>query len=112
MAFKVEFLDCCEDPLLEPEKTLLFDSHDIRHVCRCLCCGAYWFKRFYEHIYFDIDKPDSQIWWYVRLTDEETAGILEGVLNPSLAQRPCFHIDEGVVTKTVYPSLFSRVSLT
>jgi len=103
MAWKVDYLDCCSNPLLESVKAITKDDHDHRTLCRCQTCGAFWFTRFYEYIYFDVDLPDSQIHWHVRLTEEEAAAIQESGKRVRIAGRLCFQEDEGVVVKTGYP---------
>ncbi len=103
MAYKADFLDCCGDPVLEKEAVLIKDSHDTRTILRCVNCGSYWFSRFCEHMNSETDIPDSQIQWYVALTDGEAVAALQIGKHPRLAGRACFHIDEGMVTETTYP---------
>lgn len=100
---KVPFLDCCDEPVLEVRKHISHDDHDRKSLSVCLNCGKYWFHRFYEHIYFDVDLPDSQIEWYVRLTTQEAKDIVTDGVSLKLAGREIFHVDEGKVVITDYP---------
>lgn len=103
MPSKVPFLDCCDEPVLEVKERISRDDHDSKSLRICLNCGKYWYHRFYEHIYFDVNLPDSQIEWYVGLTALEAKGVLASERNLRLGGRDCFKKDEGKVTKTVYP---------
>ncbi len=107
MALDAEFLDCCGEPTLEVAKRLSTDDHDSRSLLRCTSCGTWWLHRFYEYIRFDVDLPDDQIIWYVRLTEEKGQAIQAAQSPVSLsflACRPCFRQDErGVMKKTGMP---------
>lgn len=103
MSREVPYLDCCKKPVLEVRKCISLDDHNKKSLCLCSNCGSYWFYRFYEHIYFDADLPDSQIIWHVRLTKQETKDTLSGKTRLKLGGRDCFRETEGIITKTDYP---------
>lgn len=105
MAIDATWLDCCGNPFLGTEKVLNRDDHDRQTLCRCQTCGAWWFERFYEYIYFDEARPDDQIRWFARLAEAEAAGLIsESQPNISfLAGRPCFRLDERGAMRTTYP---------
>jgi len=107
LAFEVEYLDCCTRPLLDVAKRLTTDDHDRQSLCRCESCGAWWLYRFYEYIHFDVDLPDDQITWFVRLTEDEAQAVLrsDGYPRlPPLAERPCFRMDErGIAITDGFP---------
>ena len=107
MSFEVEFLDCCESPLLVVSKPITTDDHDRQSLCQCERCGSFWFHRFYEHIHFDADLPDDQTKWFVSLSEAEVLYILGSPGRPALpflAGRRCFREDDnGVSPDASYP---------
>jgi len=104
MSVEVDFLDCCDNPVLKIVKKSR-DDHDSKSLFACSNCGSYWFYRFYKHTYFDADLPDSQIEWYVSLSKQEAQDLISEEKAIKLAGRRCFHVDEGKVSFTDYPLL-------
>jgi len=103
MSVEILYLDCCKKPVLEVKKSISTDAHDLRKLYLCSNCGSYWFNRFYEHIYFNVDLPDSQIEWYVKVSKQEAQSIVSKKNALNLAERRCFHVHEGIVSITEYP---------
>ena len=103
MSVRVPYLDCCEEPILEVRKNISPDDHDMKSIYICLSCGAFWFNRFYEHIYFDVDLPDSQIEWYIRLSEAEATDFISNDPTPRLGGRECFKKDCNWVSIEKYP---------
>lgn len=100
---RIPHLDCCDEPILEVRKVLFGDDHDRRSILVCLSCGTFWFNRFYEHIYFDSDTPDSQIEWHVRLSQEEATDAISSGHLPRLGGRECFKKDGTWTSIEKYP---------
>ena len=45
MPEKLEYLDCCKEPLLETVTRLHWSSHETESIRRCSHCGQHWFAR-------------------------------------------------------------------
>jgi hypothetical protein len=98
---KVTYLDCCSDPSLRAVKVFLDTNRESESLCSCETCGAYWFHRFLEIMYFDRD--DDQTTWYSRVSSEEAGRILGSDDRPDLTflrNRPGFIEDHKGVRRT------------
>ena len=75
MPEKLEYLDCCKEPLLETVTPLRRASHETESIRRCCHCGQPWYYLLREshHSNASFDR----VVWCCRLTGEEV-GLLAG----------------------------------
>jgi hypothetical protein len=71
MPEKLEYLDCCKDPLLETVKHLHKSSHETESIRRCRHCGQHWYYVLHESR--RSDPSFDHIVWCCCLTAAEVA---------------------------------------
>ena len=73
MPEKLEYLDCCKEPVLETMKPLRGVSHETESVRQCRHCGQHWYYFLRETLHSGTSL--DRIVWCCRLTAEE-AGLV------------------------------------
>jgi len=82
MPEKVEFLDCCSQPVVKTLRALKRTSHEMESIRRCLHCNQYWYYLLLEQETRE-DTPDRKGWW-VKLTSAEAEPMLASKEKPDL----------------------------
>jgi len=69
MPEKLEYLDCCKEPLLETVIRFRWSSHETESIRRCCHCGQHWYYLLHESCHQDASF--DHIVWCCCLTVEE-----------------------------------------